>query len=135
MMSDIVKIFYSFQHVLICVSKGFRVITMLPHTCSGRPINLKSEILPHTHSSRPIILKSLVDVLLTLKTTTRSLKTSDRPTTSQGSIKKLWFSFMLFLFWVVNLVSSLLFYLLWINKAKVKDKIYMWVSVLWKTTN
>jgi hypothetical protein len=24
--------------------------------------------------------------------------------------------------------------LLWINKAKVKDKIYMWVSVLWKTT-
>ncbi len=29
----------------------------------------------------------------------------------------------------------LLFYLLWINKEKAKDKIYMWVSVLWKTTN
>ncbi len=26
-------------------------------------------------------------------------------------------------------------YLLWINKVKDKDKIYMWVSVLWKTTN
>ncbi len=26
-------------------------------------------------------------------------------------------------------------YLLWINKSKGKDKIYMWVSVLWKTTN
>jgi hypothetical protein len=26
-------------------------------------------------------------------------------------------------------------HLLWINKAKSKDKICMWVSVLWKTTN
>ncbi len=25
--------------------------------------------------------------------------------------------------------------LLWIDKAKSKDKMYMWVSVLWKTTN
>ncbi len=24
--------------------------------------------------------------------------------------------------------------LLWINKGKAKDNIYMWVSVLWKTT-
>jgi hypothetical protein len=27
------------------------------------------------------------------------------------------------------------FILLWINKVKSKDKIYMWVSVLWKTKN
>ncbi len=37
--------------------------------------------------------------------------------------------------WYTVLRLCYLFIYLWINKAKAKDKIYMWVSVLWKTTN
>jgi hypothetical protein len=31
--------------------------------------------------------------------------------------------------------SGYIFCLLWIDKARAKDKIYIWVSVWWKTTN
>jgi hypothetical protein len=37
--------------------------------------------------------------------------------------------------WELKRVLLKIIYLLWINKAKAKDKIYMWLSVLWKTTN